>query len=37
MHRVVALGPPFRYGYVLGDATDFSDAQHREFVDDLLR
>lgn len=37
MRRVVALGPPFRYRYVLGDATDFSDAQDREFVDDLLR
>ncbi|HXJ93668.1 MAG TPA: acetylxylan esterase [Terriglobia bacterium] len=37
MHRVVALGPPFRYRYVLGDATDFSDAQDREFVSELLR
>ena len=27
MRRVVALGPPFRYRYVLGDATDFSDAR----------
>lgn len=37
MGRVVALGPPFRYRYVLGDATDFSDAQDRAFADELLR
>jgi len=37
MRRGVALGPPFRYRYVLGDATDFSDAQERKFTDELLR
>jgi dienelactone hydrolase len=37
MRRVVTLGPTFRYRYVLGDATDFSDAQDREFADELLR
>lgn len=37
MRRVVALGPPFRYRYVLGDATDFADAQDKEFTDELLR
>jgi hypothetical protein len=37
MRRVVALGPPFRYRYVLGDATDLSDAQEREFTGELLR
>ena len=37
MRRVVALGPPFRYRYVLGDATDFSDAQDKEFTDELVR
>ena len=37
MRRVVALGPAFRYRYVLGDATDFSDGQDREFADELLR
>jgi cephalosporin-C deacetylase-like acetyl esterase len=37
MRRVVALGPAFRYRYVLGDATDFGDAQEKEFTDELLR
>ena len=37
MRRVVALGPPFQYRYVLGDATDFSDAQDEAYVDELLR
>ena len=37
MRRVVSLGSPFQYRYVLGDATDFSDAQDREFTDELLR
>lgn len=37
MRRVVALGPRFQYRYVLGDATDFSDAQEKEFTGELLR
>ncbi len=37
MRRVIALGPPFQYRYVLGDATDFSDAQDKAFTDELLR
>jgi cephalosporin-C deacetylase-like acetyl esterase len=37
MRRVIALGSSFQYRYVLGDSTDFADAQDREFVDQLLR
>jgi hypothetical protein len=37
MRRVVALGPPFQYRYVLGDATDFRDAQDDAYVAALLR
>jgi hypothetical protein len=37
MRRVVALGPPFQYRYVLGDATDFRDAQDDAYVAELLR
>jgi dienelactone hydrolase len=37
MRRVVALGPPYQYRYVLGDATDFSDAQDSEFIDEFLQ
>jgi hypothetical protein len=37
MRRVVALGPPFRYRYVLGDTTDFRDAQDDAYVGELLR
>ncbi len=37
MRRVVALGPPFQYRYVLGDTTEFSDAQDETYVDEFLR
>jgi len=37
MHRVVALGPPFRYRYVLGDTTDLSDAQDNAYVEELIK
>lgn len=37
MGRVVALGPPFRYRYVLGDTTDLADAQDNAYIRDLLR
>jgi hypothetical protein len=37
MRRVVALGPPFQYRYVLGDTTDFRDAQDAAYVGELLR
>jgi dienelactone hydrolase len=37
MRRVVALGPPFQYRYVLGDTTDFRDAQDDAYVGELLR
>jgi len=37
MRRVVALGPSFRYRYVLGDTTDLADAQDDEFVRELLQ
>ena len=36
MRRVVPLGPAFRYRYVLGDSTDFSDAQDDAFLAQLL-
>jgi dienelactone hydrolase len=37
MRRVVPLGPSFQYRYVLGDTTDFSDAQDDAYVGELLR
>jgi hypothetical protein len=37
MRRVVALGPPFQYRYVLGDTTDFRDTQDDAYVSELLR
>ena len=37
MRRVVALGPPFQYRYILGDATDFRNAQDDAYVAELLR
>jgi len=36
MRRVVALGPGFRYRYVLGDATDLADAQDDAYIRELL-
>jgi dienelactone hydrolase len=37
MRRVVPLGPPFRYRYVLGDTTDLSDEQNNSYVDELVK
>jgi hypothetical protein len=37
MRRVVGLGLPFQYRYVLGDTTDFSDAQNEAYIDEFLR
>ena len=34
--RVVALGPPFQYRYVLGDTTDLANAQDDAYVRELL-
>jgi hypothetical protein len=37
MGRVVAAGPEFRYRYALGDLTDMSEAQDREYARELMR
>jgi len=37
MRRVVALGPRYQYRYVLGDTTDFSDAQDVAYINEFLR
>ena len=37
MGRVVPLGPAYQYRYVLGDATDFSDAQDDAYLGEFLR
>ncbi len=37
MRVVVALGPPYRYRYVLGDTTDLANAQDDAYVQELLR
>jgi hypothetical protein len=37
MHRVVALGAPFQYRYVLGDTTDLAHAQDDAYIRELLR
>ncbi len=37
MGRPVALGPPFRYRYVLGDETDLHDEQDNAYISELLR
>lgn len=36
MSRVVPLGPPYRYRYVLGDSTDLATAQDDAFVHELI-
>jgi hypothetical protein len=36
MRRVVALGPPYQYRYVLGDTTDLANAQDDEYIRELL-
>jgi cephalosporin-C deacetylase-like acetyl esterase len=37
MRGVVALGPPYRYRYVLGDTTDLANAQDDAYIHELLR
>jgi hypothetical protein len=37
MHRIVPLGPPFKYRYVLGDTTDLASEQDNNFIDEFLR
>jgi cephalosporin-C deacetylase-like acetyl esterase len=37
MGRVVAAGPAFQYRYVLGDTTDFANAQDKEYIRELLK
>jgi len=37
MRRVAALGPPYQYRYVLGDTTDFSDAQDLAYINEFLQ
>ena len=37
MHRPVALSPPFRYRYVLGDTTDLSDAEDNACIEELMK
>ncbi len=37
MRKVVPLGPPFRYRYVLGDTTDLAGEQDAAFLEEFLR
>jgi hypothetical protein len=37
MHGTVALGPPFRYRYVLGDDTDHHDDQDNADIEELMK
>jgi cephalosporin-C deacetylase-like acetyl esterase len=37
MGRVVALGSPFQYRYVLGDATDIATAQDDAYIEEFLK
>ncbi|MGH9326107.1 MAG: alpha/beta hydrolase family protein [Terriglobia bacterium] len=37
MGRVVALGPPFQYRYVLGDITDFANVQDDAYIREFLK
>ena len=37
MRRVAGLGRPYQYRYVLGDTTDFSDAQDVAYINEFLR
>ena len=36
MGRVVALGPPYQYRYVIGDTTDLATAQDDAYIQELL-
>jgi cephalosporin-C deacetylase-like acetyl esterase len=37
MGRIVPLGPPFRYRYVIGDTTDLRDEQDNAYIKDFIR
>ena len=37
MKRVVTLGPPYRYRYVIGDTTDLANAQDDVYIHELLQ
>jgi cephalosporin-C deacetylase-like acetyl esterase len=37
MGRVVAVGPSYRYRYVIGDAMDFTDTQDNAYIEELIR
>jgi cephalosporin-C deacetylase-like acetyl esterase len=37
MNRVVSLGPPYQYRYVLGDTTDLAHAQDDAYIHELLQ
>jgi len=37
MGRIVPLGPPFRYRYVLGDTTDLAEAQDNMYLDEFIK
>jgi hypothetical protein len=37
MNKIAALKPPFQYRYILGDATDLSDAEDNRFIAEFLR
>jgi hypothetical protein len=36
VNRVLALGPPFEYRYVLGDTTDLAEAQDLAYIHELI-
>jgi len=36
VNRIAALGPPFQYRYILGDATDLYDEQDNSFIGKFL-
>jgi cephalosporin-C deacetylase-like acetyl esterase len=37
MGKIVAVGPSYRYRYVIGDVTDLSDEQDNAYIDELVR
>jgi cephalosporin-C deacetylase-like acetyl esterase len=37
MRKIVPLGPPFRYRYVVGDTTDLAGEQDARFLEEFLR
>ncbi len=36
MGRVIDVGSPYEYRYVLGDTTDLADAQDEKYIHELL-